>query len=290
MRTIVIFSHSRAKLLDLCVNSVLKAENAADWKKILVWQRGYSDVEKIVEKHRDHFDLTLITSAGQKTTLGNINFNRIVGTDVAFKHFSSEIVLGIEEDIQISKDALDFCEYALSKYRHNSLFRGVNLGSLEQYEEDLSKSYSILRYATISHASAITRKTWSKIPLNYLISNIDFEGWDSHFERITKTGFMITPNNSRSLDSGWGGTFATHSQFDEYFLKQRNSFVEDKKISEGSWIKKQIPHHWRKDSLEFKLRHQIFFMVRFSRFGDKYAKFLKKIVKRELIDFFIPNK
>jgi len=287
MRTVVIFSYSRAKLLIECIESVLKANSSSDWKKILVWQQGKPEVEKVVMSHKRSFDLVLVSSGKEATTLGNINYNRILGTDVAFRIFRSEIVLGIEEDTIIAKDALDFCSFSFFKYRKHPYFRGVNLGSVESFDSDLSQSYSLIRYATVSHASAITRHTWNKLPLEPLMKDIDEEGWDSRFERVTKTGFMVTPNNSRSMDRGWGGTHATVDPNHATYVNQRASFVDTHKIAHKHWYRKQIKHHWRNDAIKFRYRDQILFRIRFSKYGDSLARVLKSIMKTSLLEKFI---
>lgn len=287
MKTVVIFSHSRAKLLVECIDSVLNANSSFDWKKILVWQQGKSEVEEIVMLYKRLFDLVLVSSGKEATTLGNINYNRILGTDVAFRIFKSELVLGIEEDTIISRDALDFCSFSFCEYRKHPYFRGINLGSVENFEPELSQSYSLIRYATISQASAITRDTWNKLPLGSLMKNIDDEGWDSRFERVTKTGFMVTPNNSRSMDRGWGGTHAIVDPNHATYVNQRASFVDTYKIAHAHWYRKQIKHHWRTDAIKFRYRDQILFRIRFSKFGDYIARSLKVWVKTSLFEKFI---
>jgi hypothetical protein len=287
MKTLVIFSYSRAKLLIECIESVLEANSSSNWKKILVWQQGRPEVEEVVMSHKRSFDLVLVSSGREATTLGNINYNRIFGTDVAFRMFRSELVLGIEEDTIIAKDALDFCSFSFCKYRKHPYFRGVNLGSVEGFDLELSKTYSLIRYATVSQASAITRKTWNKLPLGPLMKNIDEEGWDSRFERVTKTGFMVTPNNSRSMDRGWGGTHAPVDPNHASYVNQRASFVDTHKIAQIHWNRQQIKHHWRNDAIKFRYRDQILFRVRFSKFGDSLAKLIKSIIKTSLFEKLI---
>jgi len=287
MRTVVIFSFSRARLLHECIESILEANSASEWKKVLVWQQGKPDVEKIVMSYMNSFDLVLVTNGKEATPLGNINFNRILGTDVAFRLFQSQLVLGIEEDNLIARDALDFCTYAFEKYKSHPYFRGINLGSVERFDPELSKSYSHIRYATVSQASAITRRTWDKLPLVPLMRNIDAEGWDSRFERVTKTGFMVTPNNSRSLDRGWGGTHAPDDPNHESYVKQRASFVGAHETALDEWHRQQIKHYWREDAIRFRYRDQVFFRIRFSRFGDSLAKILKTVIKKSLFEKFI---
>ena len=285
MKTVVIFSYSRADLLKDCIESVLTATDSSNWKKILVWQQGKKDVEEIVNKNKNFFDLTIITNGLEKTTLGNINFNRALGTSTAFNMFNSELVLGLEEDTVLSKDALVFCEFAINKFGRNRFFRGINLGSVEPRDPELENSFSLIRYACVSQASAITSKTWKKIKLNNLLKEIDKEGWDSRYERVTKTGFMVTPNNSRSLDRGWGGSHAPNNPEHKSFVGQRLSFVDNYE-NKGNWQLKQIKHNMRYDSIEFKVRHQLLFRVRYTRLGDHLAKLLKAKGSRELFKAF----
>ena len=56
--------------------------------------------------------------------------------------------------------------------------------------------------------------------LSVEISNIEF---------YLKSGFMVTPNLSRDLDFGWGGTHAPLDSMHPHYVKMRESWIGDNK-------------------------------------------------------------
>lgn len=47
-KCVLVLANSRAELLVDCINSVLNAHESSAWKKVLVLQVGYPDVEQVV--------------------------------------------------------------------------------------------------------------------------------------------------------------------------------------------------------------------------------------------------
>ena len=224
-KSLVIFANSRAELLLNCIESVLNSHGNEDWEKVLLLQRGYPDVEKVVAQYENRFDLVLRVKKYYEITLGNINHNRILGTSICFDLLNSDVVLGIEEDTSIGYDALYFTQEMCENYGFNKAFRGVNLGSFESNNEVNRHTYTLLRYGLHGQAGALTRNTWKHFSLSYLLQDICNIGWDSRIESYLKTGFLATPNSSRLLDQGWGGTHQPTDPDSPYFANQRSSWV-----------------------------------------------------------------
>jgi hypothetical protein len=274
---VVIFAYSREQLLQDCIDSVVGAKGSQYWKKVLVYQEGHNEVFKVVEKNRQNFDLVLLTKAQYSTSLANINQNRILGTSLCFNLFQADLLLGIEEDTKISFDALNFIEFSYNKYRKNPFFRGVNLGSIEEKTSENLNTYSLIRFALHGQAGAITRKTWKRMDFSSLLRNMDLEGWDSYVEFIIKSGFMVTPNASRSLDSGWGGTHAPANPNHPHYIAMKRSFVDQSiKVEENYSLHKQF-HRWREDAIPFRYLHAIPFLIRSTRLGVPLMKIWKKL-------------
>jgi hypothetical protein len=276
-KSIVIFAYSRAQLLKETIDSIAGAADSENWKKILVCQRGHDDVFEVVSQNRALFDLVVLTSPQYESTLANINYNRLLGTNLGFDIFHADLVLGIEEDTKISYDALQFIDRVFQKYRNNRFFRGINLGSIEEKTQENLLTYSRIRFGLHGQAGVITKKTWKKINFSKLRANMSLEGWDSYIEFKTKSGFMVTPNASRSLDRGWSGTYAPDNPDHPHYVAMRESFVGSFSKLDSNFTHVSLKHRWRSDATVFKFRHQLLFFIRGSRFGAIIARFLKKL-------------
>ena len=251
-KTIVIFANSRAQLLKECIESVLGAHGSDNWKKVLILQIGYQEVEGVVKNNEAHFDLIVRIKKQHQTTLGNINQNRILGTSLCFDMLDSDVVLGIEEDTCIGYDSLYFVTEMCELYGLDKSFRGVNLGSFEANTEENRNTYSLLRYGLHGQAGALIKKTWNKFSLSVLLKELDSTGWDSKIESYLKTGFLATPNASRLLDQGWDGTHQPKDPNAPYFVNQRFSWVGTNPLPIRKFKRKDLAHSWRKDTRNFR--------------------------------------
>lgn len=268
--SVVIFAYARRNLLEDSIQSVLNASSSSEWNKILVLQQGFPDVLDLVMNFKQHFNLVLVTKPKRKTVLGNINENRILGTSVGFTHFNSQVVLGIEEDTKIARDSLDFISEMYRRYSHHGAFRGINLGSIEPLSPNSAATYSLLRYGLHGQAGAITRKTWLKLDFERLYRTIDSEGWDSVFEYTLKSGFMVTPNASRSLDRGWAGTHSPKDPGHPHYVKMQRSWIAEYSGGPSSYTHVNIVHSWRKDAVCFRKIYSLPYLLIATRFGRKF--------------------
>jgi hypothetical protein len=262
IKGVAIFAHSRDKLLDDCINSVLNAKGSENWKKILIYQKGFSEVEKIVEKYANQFDILIKLNKQFESSLANINYNRITGTFYCFNVMKCEYMLGIEEDTVISNDALRFIDKMFDRYGKKRAFRGINLGSHQPKSIQNQNTYSFLRFGLQGQGGVITRKTWHKLFTKNLFENMVNEGWDSKFEHYIKSGYMVTPNASRILDRGWGGTHAPANASSPYFERMSKSWVGNIELNPENYEKKNETHIWRKDAIIYSKKDSIFFYLR----------------------------
>ena len=265
-KSLVIFANSRAELLTSCIESVLNSHGAEYWDKVLVLQTGYPDVEKIVARYEKHFDLVVRVKKYYEITLGNINQNRILGTSICFDLLNSDVVLGVEEDTLIAFDALHFVNEMCEKYEFYKAFRGVNLGSFESNNEVNRSTYSLLRFGLHGQAGALTKNTWKHFSLSFLLQDMCNMGWDSKIESYLKTGFLATPNASRLLDQGWGGTHQSTDPNSPYFANQRSSWVGTMPIPIHKFQNKNIIHTWRKDARIYKSNESFIYWAKHNRY------------------------
>jgi len=249
---VVFFAFRRHELLSQAVSSFDLASNSARWKKILVYQRGHEEMERLVLELKPSFDLIAETSGERKTVLANINFNRILGMRLAFEDFKADFVLGIEEDAVVSPDSLVFIETVFNQHHSKRNFMGINLGSIESRSNNDISGYSRLRYGLQGQAGGLTKSVWRRC--KKLFQNFDDlnVGWDSRIEYYLKTGYMITPNVSRMCDFGWqDGSHATSNPDDFHFKSLRDNWISNTLTNELEY--KEIPtqHSWRKDVVLF---------------------------------------
>ena len=284
---IVVFCHSRAAMLEKCLDSINSAIKRHQWKLILVHQIGFNAVQNVVNKNLSKVDILITVRPNYDFPLGNINYNRILGTSFCFDQLSADYLLAIEEDNLISKDALSFISFAYEKYKDNKYFRGVNLGSIEFGDSISKEGFSLLRSGLHGSAGVITKQSWDTIKKKRLF-RFDLtskqNAWDSQIEFYLKTGFMVTPNRSRNLDLGAGGTFAPKSITDPYFQQIKKSWYESRSSEIINYRRIQIKHSWRKDVIAFKRIHNIFYKLRTYTLVTKIIRsllltnFIKKII------------
>jgi hypothetical protein len=262
---IVVFCHSRAAMLEKCLDSINSANKRQQWKLVLVHQIGFNSVQNVVNKNLSKVDILVTVKPNFDFPLGNINYNRILGTSICFDQLGADYLLAIEEDNLISKDALSFISFAYEEYKDNKYFRGVNLGSIEFGNSISKEGFSLLRSGLHGSAGVLTKQSWDTIKKKRLfrfdLSNKQ-KAWDSQIEFYLKTGFMVTPNRSRNLDLGAGGTFAPKSITDPYFKKITKSWYKSRSSARINYRRIQIKHSWRKDVIAFNRIHNIFYKLR----------------------------
>jgi glycosyltransferase involved in cell wall biosynthesis len=285
--SVIIFCHNRSELLEQSILSVLNADNFQDWNFIVVQQIFNSEVDRVLNKYAKEIDLLLRFPDIGHGVLGNINYGRLLGTSCGFEFFSSDLVLGIEEDTQISKDALTFIQHQYNLRFKDPKFRGINLCSYIPYSVENRDSYSLLRFGISGQAGVLTSKTWGKFNLSELLSDIGNEEWASRMEPFLKTGYMVHPNNSRLFDQGWAGYSSPFSkETDDSFRRQHLSWVNHYVTDAAKYIHEDRLGVWRKDAIIYKRSHNLYFNLRrFQSFIFFYR--LWKFVKLPLLKDFV---
>ncbi len=250
--SIGIATFSRAKELDQCLESVVNARNDRDIPLIVLHQSGHESVDKVVNKWRSEIQILLRVEALGKTPLENINLNGIILRDLAFRHLNSDWFLGIEEDVVIGGDSINFVESMMKQYVRYPGFRGVNLGSAISRNNASESTYSRIRYGLQGQAGAIPRKVWQRFDTSQLVRQSSQVGLDAMLERYLKTGFMCWPNLSRYIDRGWNGTHTPSDSRDAYYENLRESFVNISVDRDLKYIEDSIANPWREDCFIYK--------------------------------------
>ncbi len=248
---IFVATYSRAEDLDRSLNSIVAARGKRETPLIVIHQQGYSQVSETIKKWRKHIQILVETETQGKTALQNINLNSLLGREIAFSWLNSDWCFGIEDDVQVSIDSIDFVEHMFDKYHRNIFFRGVNLGSKLPYRVGKLPAYAKLSFGMHGQASMITRQTWSHFNISKLRSKSDLMGLDAMMEHFTKTGFMCTPYISRYLDNGWNGTHSSKDPNDPHYQLIRNSFYDGQDPKPIEYRLEKFDTNWRKDSSKF---------------------------------------
>jgi len=245
--SIGVATFSRPEDLDRCLNSIINARGDRKIPLLVLHQLGNKEVSKVIVKWKSQIQILLEVQALGNSPLQNMNLNSIILRELAFNSFCSDWYLGVEEDVVLGGDSIDFVEKMMQKYISSRDFRGVNLGSCIPSSSGLENFYSKIRYGIQGQASAITSRTWNHFDKKYLIDNSATHGLDAMMERYVKSGFMCWPQLSRYLDNGWNGTHSSKDPNNEYYERIRKSFVDlPNKVNAIYKLKNnRIP--WRED-------------------------------------------
>ena len=206
------------------MESIYSADHSSSVRKLITYQSGYSEVSKIILKYEDALTSVLRVDGLGRTKLQNINFNYWNGFTVAFGTYKADWVLCVEEDSILSSDVFSFIDDIYGRYKKERFFRGINLGSLE-VDTALIGSYSLQRYGFHGQSGVITKRSWNTLNRIGVGRKIKEFPFDSATEKYWKTGYMITPNLSKSLNFGWiDGTHVSSNPNQEHFLEMRKSW------------------------------------------------------------------
>lgn len=205
----------------------------------------------------------LPVSGTNKSSIENINFNRVLGYNYCFNILNSNYVIAIEDDIIVGYDTLIFSDYIYNIYKNNKSFRGINLCSKNSFEQNKNPFFGKFRYGLSGQCSLITRVTWSAILKKGILFHSNSIGFDSQVESFMKTGFMIHPYNSRYIDNGWNGTHAPRCKFDDYFISLKKSWVGSSRFTVPIYYEKKFIINWRSDCIPYNRLSNFLYKIKF---------------------------
>jgi len=261
MKSIVIICYSRPELLTNCIDSVLRARDNEKFSKIIIQQTGNIEVAKVVEKYRGQFDQVIqVDRSGSATE--NISRNRYLAYQVSFDQLQSDYSIVLEDDVEISEDALVFADEMHMKYRGNKNFRAVNLGSGVKFEESNMFTFSRVRYALHGPASMIPRSSWNLISAKGIERLVSKGIFDGVIECLIKTGFVIMPNVSRYKDFGYIGTHSDESNQSSYFSKLLESSSTGLPLADKEFSESFIDQNWRSDCVRYRPYAKLHYLIR----------------------------
>jgi hypothetical protein len=250
---ICVATFSRAEDLDRCITNIVRARKSRKIPLIVVHQKGFESVAEVLNKWESEIQILVHSETQGRTPLENINLNSLLGREIAFTWLQADWCLGVEDDVQISSDAIDFVLEMYLRHKKDPFFRGVNLGSKLKFNETQNNLYSKIRFGIHGQASMITRKTWRHFDPTKLRERSKASGLDAMMEHYVKTGFMCTPRNSRYLDNGWNGTHSSSDPNHEHYSSIRDSYYEGVTPEPGRFAISRVSSPWRADSKLFSI-------------------------------------
>ena len=261
MKTILIIGFSRPNLLENCIKSVLNCNLHESFKKVIITQRGMIETKEVVDKYQKAFNVVLEIDGSDLETRENITRNRILGYSICFNNLKSDLCIALEEDVEISQDTLQFTNHIFNLYNEDSQFRGINFGSLIPYSDEAAHTYSKQRFGMNGPASAIPLKTWSQLVERNLITYRKEDLFDGMFEFYLKTGYMVTPNNSRYIDNGFVGSHTNSDPNSEFFLKIRGSYMKKNLPMNSIYNEMPMEQGWRKDQIIYRKMDTFYYFI-----------------------------
>ena len=277
--SIAIVVFDRASLLEKLLKSLRNCIGIEKYSVIVVQQLKSALVEQVILANSDLVDLHVRVDGSARTTTENIAFNRHLATEIGFNSYQSNFVIGLEDDVEISRDSLEFAEKMFLKYRSHKNFRGVNFGSQLPFSATLDETYTKLRYGVHGQAHLLPRSTWE----NGNYSDVLKKGaghYDGVVEHYLKTGFMVTPNNSRYKDNGEFGSHMGGKDDSQYFQNLIASYVETNPRTYYEYSESEIIHNWRADCIPFRLKNQLKFKVKYFIWLNRHSRIIRKLILR----------
>jgi hypothetical protein len=253
---ICVATHTRTIQLEKCLERIIIARKGRNIPLVVIHQNGSREVKEILSKFQDEIQLLVHTEAQGKNALENINLNALLYRDIAFFWLNADWCLGVEDDVQISSDSIDFIHEIHNRYKENKYFRGVNLGSRSPHDYQRIGEFTKSRYGMHGQASMITKKTWSHFNQTQLRKKVGLMGLDAMMERYLKLGFMCVPYVSRFLDTGWSGTHTSDNPEDPYFVDLRNSFGSGNYQGTIEYFESKFEPNWRDDCTRFTIAYR----------------------------------
>ena len=212
--------------------------------KIFLVQKSGVNLTEIIDKRKDKKTTVIEIPPASNSALVNINMNRWNSQIIAFDLMQSDWSLVLEEDIQLSLQAISFVTHLMNLYFYDEDFRGINLGS---YETSGSiGEYSLVNQGLHGQGSALTSKTWKQIKNQVRPIDLGKYAYDWLVEPVYRDGFVLVPNRSLFIDHGW--SMPTHAPSDPkapHYEKLAASFVDSgSALVPESISHNQIQHTW----------------------------------------------
>lgn len=281
-KTIMLLVYNRPEKTKKVLQNLQKLHNIKHHTLLVIRQNGSEDVARLVDRIDWIKTHHLVTDYPENLSVKfKINANMRLGITHAFEELQSEYVIIVEDDLLLGYDFLAFCEAMHREYADSQLFRGVNAFSREPFRDANLFHYGKFIFG-VGKGWSINRNMWRKLSTRWPM------GIDQHFDHLIepwiRTGFVIMPYCSRSVDIGWGKG-SNHTPFeatDEYYVSMKKSWVGDSSFEPMPYVlDDNLPFHWRSDCYRFSLLQSLRERLRLfiERFKNITLAHIKQILK-----------
>lgn len=254
-------TYSRPELLERCLKSIAEAKGSPQFPKLIILQKGNSDVASLVYSFADCRTQIVEVSGETRSPLQNINRNRWLSWKIGFDKLDYDWVLSVEEDVVLHPQSILFVEEIYERYKKSRRFRGINLGS-RLCDSDYQGTFSELRFGLHGCGAVITKKTWNLISNFNLDKKLERYPLDALIEPILKSGFMVTPNLSLINDFGWDrGTHTSPDFNDPHYVEIRRSYNTNMVSDSRGFTLNPIEPNWRHDCILYNPRDNFSFDI-----------------------------
>ena len=281
--SIIVICHRRTSHLERVLGALSSCSSIEKFHVVFVVQDPIEPVLRIIREFPYSHSILRIDGSFYRSTAQSINGNVFAGLAHCFNELQSKFVIVLEDDIVLSRDALDFFEFTIESQSHFSSFRGVN--GFSEIVAPVNASTSSVRVSYgLGWGWAITQKTYSKLCKFW--SGKEDNHWDFIIEPYVRTGFVVNPIQSRVLNIGFDES-ATHTSGDTVLGQSiQSSFLSNAPVSgeqfrildsDFFWQGKNIKYSQqsRRDLMKNWLIFVSFFVLRDSRIYHRVRRFLQ---------------
>lgn len=249
--SILLLAHSRHEHLRSTVRALTQARNFSNHNTLAFIDGDWPKTIEVLKESLSPNFLVESRSDEKLEPRNRIRQNIDLGLRISFDQLQSPYTIVIEDDIVIAPDFLDFVEAIMEKHARDAGFRAVNGFSLLSDSDGAEPChYTRVNYG-VGHGWALPRKTYQRIR-NLLSRQGDFH-FDSLIEPHIRTGYVVHPLRSRTVNIGFDGTgtHASSSKLEGITEAMRKSFLSDSTwhSTKLNLEERKIAFPWRNDAV-----------------------------------------
>jgi hypothetical protein len=254
MKSVVVIAHRRPEYLRVCLEALNKCRGIEDWRVIVGFDGPLGDGQ------RNCYQVAYAISGGRWYLLSNpgnsgVNEHGRQRLNLVLEQFESPMALVVEEDVILSADALELCDwfYAHPERDNYACLLLHNFSETSRWRCTMQETMHFSPWGW-----AVTREMWNRwFKPNWMCKKVPPFGWDwSLGYVIQKNGLKcLHPALSRVRNIGReGGVYETPEHFDEFHGKQiahdgsRCDYKIVDRLADGyqadieHWVKEELAH------------------------------------------------
>jgi hypothetical protein len=170
------------------------------------------------------------------------------GLKISFEIFKSPWIVILEDDIEIAPDALDFFRLCEEQFGEIENYRATNSFSRMNFREPgVGKQHYVRLNFGVGWGWALNERNYKAI--SKIWTGFENEHWDGFLEPYFRTGFVVNPWLSRSLNRGLDGSGANTGIQDKLFYEMQQSFDQNLNLTSPSLnlVESRASFDWRED-------------------------------------------